>query len=190
MGKFSFDFNNVKTDLPPEGEHEVVINKVVLRSSKEKRKPYLNWEFDLMTPDFEGRKVWGMTSMAFNAMFTLNDFFDGLGLLSEDEGGEENTFEFDFSEDVEFTMDEDGPYFDWDGTTEILLLEPDVAGIACRVRLKHREFGGSKRADVVAIVEAYNAFDDEDDGFEDEESDELERLNDRDEVEEDDTDLE
>lgn len=125
-GKFKIDFSDIPDNSLPEGEYTAKINNVMLKEGA--KAPYLNWEFDILDEEYEDRKVWMITSLADAALFRLKQVAEALGF----EGG------FDFE------VDEQG-----------YVVDPELAGCEVSVKVEQREYQGTKRANVVAILDYF-----------------------------------
>jgi hypothetical protein len=130
MARITVNFGEIPSDTVPEGEHEAVITGVTMRQSQTGTHPYLNWEFQIVEGEHEGRKVWMMTSLAPNALFRLRDTFVALG----------------FSSDAVIELDVD---------EENTLVEPSVIGLPVRIQTTLEKYQGQDRARVQRIVEAH-----------------------------------
>jgi len=94
----------------PEGPYPIVVEKAEVRESKSSDNNYLNWEMTITDGEYEGRKLWMITSFSPKALFRLKDVFEALDLL-------EDEMDLEWDEDVEITQ-QSGP----------MLLDPDVNG--------------------------------------------------------------
>src|SRR6476469_5174476 len=98
----------------PEGNYEVVVERVEVRDSKSSDHDYLNWELKILDEEYEDQRLWMITSLSPKAMFRLKDVFLALGVIE----GDEEDFNIDWDDDVEIGQKE-GP----------LLTEPEVEGL-------------------------------------------------------------
>lgn len=113
MGSIPINFAEVEGgfDAIPEGRYPIVVEKVEVRESKSSDNHYLNWEMTVTDGEFEGRKLWMITSLSPKALFRLKDVFDALGVLEDD-------MDLQYDDDVQITP-QSGP----------ILLTPDVNGL-------------------------------------------------------------
>lgn len=128
-------------DPVPEGTYEVIIEKVEVRDSKSSDNDYLNWEFRITDEEYEGQRLWNITSLSPKALFRLKEDLLTLGVIEEDE-----EVELEWEEDVDITQSE-GPR----------LLFPEVEGLACCVQVRNEVWEGKERNKVAAVLEAGSA---------------------------------
>ena len=157
MPTFKFNFDEIPDSVPPEGEVEAVIDKVVMKLGKDSGQPYLNWQFTIVEGDYTNQKVWMITSLSEKALFRLRDVFKGLG----------------FTDMVELVIDEDE-----NEQGEQLLIEPELEGVPVTLKISHREYQGRKQASVDEILDYHTTAHlegyDIDAGVEDEDEEEWE----------------
>lgn len=112
MGSVQINFADVGNEFEtmPEGKYPIVVEKCEVRESKSSDNNYLNWEMSITEGEYEGRRLWMITSLSPKALFRLKDVFDCLGVL-------EDEMELQWDEDVAISTDT-GP----------LLISPDVSG--------------------------------------------------------------
>lgn len=131
MGRTTINFAEVEGgfEAVPEGVYDVTIETVEVRQSKSSEHDYFNWEFKITGPDddYEGQHLWMITSLSPKALFRLKDVFEALDVL-------EDEMALDWDDDVEITPGA-GPQ----------LLEPDVIGMACSVRVHNELYEGKER---------------------------------------------
>lgn len=138
MGRTTINFAEVEGgfEAVPEGVYDVVIETVEVRDSKSSEHDYLNWEFKITGPDddYEGQHLWMITSLSPRALFRLKDVFEVLGVL-------EDEMTLDWDDDVEITPS-NGP----------VLLEPDVIGMACSVKVENEMYEKKERNRVQDVL--------------------------------------
>lgn len=138
MGRTTINFAEVEGgfEAVPEGVYEVTIEKVDVRQSKSSEYDYLNWEFKITGPDddYAGQHLWMITSLSPRALFRLKDVFEALDVL-------EDEMTLDWDDDVDITPS-NGP----------ILLEPDVVGMACQVRVKNEMYDNKERNRVEDVI--------------------------------------
>jgi len=138
VGRTTINFAEVEGgfEAVPEGVYDVTIETVEVRDSKSSEHDYLNWEFKITGPDdeYEGQHLWMITSLSPRALFRLKDVFEALDVL-------EDEMDLDWDDDVEVTPGA-GPQ----------LLEPDVIGMACSVRVHNELYEGKERNRVDEVL--------------------------------------
>jgi hypothetical protein len=136
VGRTTINFAEVEGgfEAVPEGTYDVTIEKVDLRDSKSSEHDYLNWEFKIVGDDYEGQRLWMITSLSPRALFRLKDVFEALGVL-------EDEMTLDWDDDVEIT-NSSGP----------MLLEPDVIGMSCKVVVHNEVYEGKERNRVEEVL--------------------------------------
>lgn len=131
MGRTTINFADVEGgfEAVPEGVYDVTIETVEVRDSKSSEHDYFNWEFKITGPDddYEGQHLWMITSLSPRALFRLKDVFEVLGVL-------EDEMTLDWDDDVEITP-----------STGPMLLEPDVIGMPCCVKVTNELYEGKER---------------------------------------------
>lgn len=135
MGRTSINFAEVEGgfEAVPEGTYDVVIEKVEVRESKSSEHDYLSWEYKIVGDDYEGQRLWDITSFSPRALFRMKDVFEALGVL-------EDEMTLDWDDDVEITQ-QSGP----------MLLEPDVIGMECQVVVKNEMYENKERNRIVEV---------------------------------------
>lgn len=123
----------------PEGNYEVVVDRVEVRESKSSEHYYLNWELEVTDEDYENQRLWMITSLSPKAMFRLKDVFLALGVIEGDEEG----FELEWDDQVEVTPKE-GP----------LLTSPEVDGLAAIAVVHNEVYNGKEQNRVNELLGA------------------------------------
>lgn len=156
----SINFADIPSnDLEP-GDYDAMISQVVVRQAEGKEYPYLNWEFEITTPEHVGRKAWMMTPLSPQGAWKTRDQFVALG----------------YAEDALLDLE-------YDEETGIIT-SPEMGDIPVLIRVEENEYQGRKRSQVASIIESYDDFgdddDDDDDDYDDteEDADELDELDD------------
>ena len=75
----SVDFTDVESneyEPIPEGRYQATVFDVEQKPSKSSDFPYLNWQFKIQGGDYDGRRVFMMTSLKPNALWKLKDVLD------------------------------------------------------------------------------------------------------------------
>ena len=91
------NFDDVQSgEAVPVGFYEAHVFEVVLKHAQSSGKPYFNWEFKLTGGDYDGRKLYDITSLQPQALFRLKAHLEALG-YEMPEGGD---FDFDPKEVV------------------------------------------------------------------------------------------
>jgi len=140
MAGVSINFAEVESssfEPLPEGNYEVVVDRVEIRESKSSEHYYLNWELEVQDGEFENQRLWMITSLSPKAMFRLKDVFVALGVIT----GDEEDFELEWDEQVEVTPKE-GP----------LLTNPEVDGLACIAVVQNEMYNGKEQNRVNEIL--------------------------------------
>lgn len=129
MGRTNINFAEVEGgfEAVPEGTYDCVIEKVEVRQSKSSDHDYLNWEYKIADGEYEGQRLWDITSFSPRALFRMKDVFEALGVL-------EDEMELDWDDDVDITP-EAGPS----------LLEPDVLGMEATLVVKNEIYENKER---------------------------------------------
>jgi len=74
------DFSQIPELEPlPTGEYPAVVTGVELRESRSGPDPYLNWAFEITSPEYLGRKVWLVTGLGVKALWKLQETLEALG---------------------------------------------------------------------------------------------------------------
>jgi len=113
----------------PEGEYEVVVETVEVRESGSSDNDYLSWELKVLDDEFEGRRLWMITSLGPKALWKLKDTLIALGVI---EGDDE--IELEWEDGVEITRQE-GPRVTY----------PEVEGLACVAVVTNQVYEGRER---------------------------------------------
>lgn len=73
------DFSNVTSiKIPKAGTYPIKVEDVTLEQGQ--NGPYLKWTFSITSGDYQGSKLWHNTSLAPQALFSLKDLLEALGL--------------------------------------------------------------------------------------------------------------
>lgn len=130
MAKVKVDFSEVtEFEALDVGEYDALIAKLTyVEPASEDKYPYLNVEFDVTEPTFEGRKLWKVWSLSPKALWRMKQDLENLG--------------FDAEEELDIDYDED--------TMEVT--EPEVVGMPCRLVVKQRTYEGRIQNDVDAVL--------------------------------------
>lgn len=123
------DFTDVKSGFEPipEGKYDATVFEVEQKVGNNSGKPYLNWQLKIQGGEFDGRRVFYMTSLSPNALWKLKANLNALGYSKEELEGD----------------------FDLDTT--------DVVGKSCTVVITHEEYNGEVRDRVADLLEAGGA---------------------------------
>ena len=70
----------------PAGTYTVRCTQVEQKTGKTSNKPYLNFTFEIQDAPFTGRLLWGMGSLAENALFGLKNILEGLNVAFDEDG--------------------------------------------------------------------------------------------------------
>lgn len=127
MPRFNFNFDDIPDNVPPEGEAEVVVEKVELKFGKDSGQPYLNWEFKITEGDYTNNKIWLITSLAENGLWRLKQLAEEMGFAGE--------FELEIDDETN------------------LVIFPPFEGTALTVNLHHEEYQGRKQARISSVVD-------------------------------------
>jgi len=113
-------------DIEPlaRGFYPVRVSACVQKKSKEKNKPYLEWQFTVREGDHKGRKAWTNTSLQPQALFALKRLLLALGSSKEDLDGE-----------IEFEP-------------------VDYIDAECVIKIDHREYEGKVQQNVAGVYPA------------------------------------
>lgn len=138
MGGLKVNFAEIEGsyDPLPEGRYDVEIERVEVRESKSSEHDYFNWEFNVLHEDYEGRKLWMITSLSPKALFRLKDTLVALEVIDENE-----ELDFEWEDDVDITPSE-GP----------LLTNPDLQGMTGIVAVVTNEIYEGKERNRVTDV--------------------------------------
>jgi hypothetical protein len=131
MGSMRINFADVESSFEPlpEGAYECIVETVEVRESKSSDNPYLNWELKVLDDEYEGRRLWMITSLSEKAMFRLKDVFLALDVIADDE-----EVEIEWDDEVDITPQE-GP----------VLVNPEVIGLACTAIVTNETYEGRLR---------------------------------------------
>lgn len=131
MGSVRINFAEVESSFEPlpEGHYECVIETVEVRQSKSSDNDYLNWEMKVLDDEYEGRRLWMITSLSEKALFRLKDTFLALEAIEEDD-----EIDLEWDDDVDITPQE-GP----------VLTNPDVIGLPCTAIVTNEMYDGRER---------------------------------------------
>jgi hypothetical protein len=132
MGGLKVNFAEIEGGFEPvpEGRYDVTVERVEVRESKSSDYDYLNWELNIADGDYEGQKLWMITSLSPRALFRLKDTFIALEVIE----GDEEDFELDWDDEVDITPQE-GP----------IVTNPDLEGIAAVAVVKNEMYDGKER---------------------------------------------
>lgn len=64
----------------PSGKYRATVTDGELRDSNSSDYQYINWEFTIKEPAYDGRKVWSMTTLAPHALFSLKQLLEAVGM--------------------------------------------------------------------------------------------------------------
>lgn len=129
MARVTVDFSDVQEFEPlGKGEFPVLVEKVEYREAQtEDKYDYLNWELTVSDGEFQGRKLWFITSLSPKALFRMKDIFENLGLPSY-------VVEIDYDEDTN------------------LVTEPELAGIPAIAVVSTRMYEGRTQDNVDTLI--------------------------------------
>lgn len=92
------DFKDVETRSKiPDGEFHVKVTDITVEDGDKAQ--YLSWEFEVMDPEYKGRKVYTNTSLAPQALWNLRSLLESLGVETPD-----SEFELDLESYKEMEM--------------------------------------------------------------------------------------
>lgn len=134
MTRVTVDFSDVQEFEPlGKGEFPVLVEKVEYREAQtEDKYDYLNWELTVSDGEFQGRKLWFITSLSPKALFRMKDIFENLGLPSD-------VVEIDYDEDTN------------------LVTEPELSGIPAVAVVSTRMYEGRTQDNVDTLISADSA---------------------------------
>lgn len=138
MGSLKVNFAEIESSFEPlpEGEYEVIIDRVEVRESKSSDNDYLNWEMTVQDDEYEDRKLWMITSLSPRALFRLKDVLLALEVIDENE-----ELDIEWDEDVDVTPKE-GP----------IVTNPDVSGLAAIAVVTNETYDGRERNRVNDLI--------------------------------------
>lgn len=131
MTKVTVDFSDAEEfKALDKGEYDAIIEKVEYREAQsEDKSDYLNVEFTVTEAGHEGRKAWKVWSFSPKALWRTKQDFENLGLPVDE-------IDIDYDEDT------------------MLVTEPDLAGMPCKIVLDTRTYEGRLQNDVTAVLAA------------------------------------
>jgi hypothetical protein len=143
MAGVRINFAEVESSFAPmpEGTYDVIVELVEVRESKSSDNDYLNWEFTVQDDEFQGRKLWMITSLSAKALWKLKDTFLALEVIEEDD-----EVEVEWEDDVDITPGE-GPRVTF----------PELDGLACKVEVRNEVYEGRERNKVQDVLGAGGA---------------------------------
>ena len=123
------DFTDVQDGFQPipEGKYDATVFEVEQKVGQNSGKPYLNWQLKIQGGEFDGRRVFYMTSLSPGALWKLKANLNALGYSKEQLEGD----------------------FELDPT--------DLVGRECTAIITHEEYQGQVRDRVADILAAGNA---------------------------------
>lgn len=138
MAGIRINFAEVESSFQPlpEGRYECIVEVVEVRESKSSDNDYLNWEFTVQEDEFEGRKLWMITSLSEKALWKLKDTLVSLEVIEEDE-----ELEIEWEDDVDITPKE-GPR----------ITNPELEGVACIAVVYNEIYEGREQNRVREVV--------------------------------------
>lgn len=81
------DFSGVKDQdyqVIPEGVYNCAVYDVVIKTSKNSGKDYINWVFSIVDEcDYKGRRVFNNTSLQPQALWKLKEVLDAIGVKAD-----------------------------------------------------------------------------------------------------------
>lgn len=81
MAQLNLDFSSVQSrEALPEGVYHASVAKVDSVVSKSSGNPMLKIEFNILSDEYTGRKVWGNYVLTEAAMWKVQELFGALGL--------------------------------------------------------------------------------------------------------------
>jgi hypothetical protein len=128
MPEILVDFSQVQDTSIPKGKYLTEIEQVEVRQGEGKEHPYLNWQLTIIDGEYQGRKLWFMTSLSPKSLWKLKPIFKALGY-----------------EEEQITLDVD--------ETSRLLLAPDFTGKHVTAEVEPELYQGVTRARVVNLTE-------------------------------------
>lgn len=131
MGSMKINFGDVESSFEPlpEDTYDCVIETVEVRESKSSDNDYLNWELKVLDDEYEGRRLWMITSLGERALWKLKDTLLALEVIEEDD-----ELDIQWDEDVDVTPQE-GPRVTF----------PEVEGMACVAVVTNQVYEGRER---------------------------------------------
>ena len=130
MPKVSVDFSQVEEFEPlPKAEYDAIIEEMkYVEPASEDKYPYINVQFNVTEDGFEGRKLWLVWSFSPRALWRFKQALENLGLAVEE-------LEVDYDEET------------------MLVTEPDLVGMPCRLAVSQRTYEGKQQNQVDAVIE-------------------------------------
>lgn len=125
MPRIAVDFSDKRDDLES-GVYDAMLNNVQLRTGKNGNQ-YLNWEFTIFDEKAPNRKVWSITGIAENSMWTTVKALKALGRLPNQD---ESALELNFDDETGF------------------LVEPAIVDVAVRIKITYRKWDGKDQVQV------------------------------------------
>jgi hypothetical protein len=132
MAVLNIDFSASSTDLIPEGQYSVVIDKVEARAAGPNSTtgaPNLNWQLTITEGDYKNRKLFLNTNLAPQSVWNLRGILEGLGV---------------YEEGMPFVTDD----------ASNILVQPRLAGLPATATVVHQEWpqnSGKMKASVTAL---------------------------------------
>lgn len=140
MSGMKINFAEVESSFEPlpEGQYDCIIDRVEVRESNSSEHNYLNWELSVQDDDYEGRKLWMITSLSPRALFRLKDVLMALGVIEDDD-----EIEIEWDDEIDVSPKE-GPQ----------VIEPELDGIACVAVVTNEMYDGRERNRVNDLIAA------------------------------------
>jgi hypothetical protein len=132
VGSLRINFAEVEgsfTPLPGDTWYQATIERVEVRESNSSDNDYLNWEFKVTEDEYEGRRLWMISSFSEKALFRLKDTLVALEVIDP-----EDELDIEWEDGVDITPKE-GP----------LVTNPELDGIACEVLVTNEVYEGKER---------------------------------------------
>lgn len=85
MAKINVDFSEVQSFEPlPEGFYRCRVEEVTVKDNNAGDGQYLNWMLEVVEEgEYQGRKLWFITSLKHKALWKLKETFENLGIEGE-----------------------------------------------------------------------------------------------------------
>lgn len=132
MGSLRINFAEVEgsfSPLPENTWYPALVERVEVRESNSSDNDYLNWEFKISDGEYEGRRLWMISSFSEKALFRLKDTFVALALIDPDD-----EIDVKWEDGVDITSKE-GP----------VLTNPEVDGLAVEIFVTNEVYEGKER---------------------------------------------